>query len=104
MLDHWTILSLVSIHFKRFAHYFFFAVSSVRVCPTSQHVPLTSLPHSTSNIDCLVVSDASGGDRFFLSDAVELRPDGVKETIQLRGPGEILVLSSNATFLRDSQV
>ena len=48
--------------------------------------------------------DASGGDHTFSRDAVELRPVGARETIQLRGPGEILVIFNTATFLRDSKV
>ena len=48
--------------------------------------------------------DASGGDHTFSRDAVELRPGGARETIQLRGPGEILVIFNTATFLRDSKV
>ena len=35
---------------------------------------------------------------------MELRPDGTSETIQLSGPGELLLLPNNATFIRDSKV
>ena len=35
---------------------------------------------------------------------MELRPDGKRETIQLSGPGELLLLPNNATFIRDSKV
>ena len=61
------------------------------------------LLHRIENITHMVISDTIGEDRFFLSDAVELR-SGVEETVRLRGPGELLLLSSNATLLRDSQV
>ena len=66
--------------------------------------PSTPLLLRIRNIARLVVRDASGGDHSFTRDAVELRPGGVKETIRLRGPGDLLVISSSATFLRDSQV
>ena len=62
------------------------------------------LLHRIENITHLVISDTIGEDRSFLNDAVELRPGGVEETVRLRGPGELLLLSSNATLLRDSQV
>ena len=60
--------------------------------------------HRIENITHLVINNTIGEDRSFLSDAVELRPGGVEETVRLRGPGELLLLSSNATLLRDSQV
>ena len=68
------------------------------------YVPSTTLLLRIRNIARLVVRDASGRDLSFTRDAVEFRPGGVKETIQLRGPGELLVFLSSATFLRDSQV
>ena len=64
----------------------------------------TSSLHRIRNIARLVTRDASGGDHTFSRDAVELRPGGARETIQLKGPGEILVSSNTATFLRDSKV
>ena len=51
-----------------------------------------------------MIKDASGEGRLFLRDAVELRSDGTRVTIQLRGPGELLLLPNNATFIRDSKV
>ena len=69
-----------------------------------ENVSSTPLLLRIRNIARLVVRDASGGDHSFTRDAVELRPGGVKETIRLRGPGDLLVISSSATFLRDSQV
>ena len=51
-----------------------------------------------------MVRDASGGDHSFTRDAVDLRLGGGEETLRLRGPGELLLLSSSSTFLMDSQV
>ena len=84
--------------------FFFFFCCQFCVCPAPQHVPSTPLLLRIRNIARLVVRDASGGDHSFTRDAVELRPGGVKETIQLRGHGELLRVSRSATLLRDSQV
>ena len=84
------------------AMHYFFVVKFLWT--TFQHDPSTPLRFRIDNIVCLVIKDASGEGRLFLRDAVELRPDGTSETIQLRGPGELLLLSNNATFIRDSKV
>ena len=80
-----------------FLSFFLFLLSVLCLSSFSAYVPSIPLLHRIRNIFRLVVRDASGGDLSFTRDAVELRPGGVKETIQLRGPGELLRVSSVAT-------
>ena len=90
-----------------YLHFFFFLLfllSGQCLFSFTAYVPSTPLLIRIRNIARLVVRDASGGDHSFTRDAVELRPDGAKETIQLRGHGELLRVSRRATLLRDSQV
>ena len=84
--------------------FFFFLLSGQCLFSFTAYVPSTPLLIRIRNIARLVVRDASGGDHSFTRDAVELYPDGAKETIQLRGHGELLRVSRRATLLRDSQV